>query len=138
MSLGQAMKIINVLGQVNAASPFNTWAGFQLLAAEGGSAELAVEARPDLMQHAGFLHAGVIGALIDTACGFAAATVAGNVLASQYQVLCYAPAVGDRFVARAKVTRAGKRQVFASAELFSLRGMEEKLVAGGTAVLMVA
>lgn len=130
--------MIDVLRQVNAGSPFNAWAGFQLLSAEVGSAELAVRSRPDLLQHAGFLHAGVVGALIDTACGFAAATVAGNVLASQYQVLCYSPAVGDRFVARAKVTRAGKRQIFATADLFSVTDEEEKLVAGGSAVLMVA
>jgi uncharacterized protein (TIGR00369 family) len=97
-----------------------------------------VEARAELLQHAGFLHAGVLGALVDTSCGFAAATVAGNVLASQYQVMCYAPATGERFVARARVTRAGKRQVFATAEIFALRGGAEKLVAGGSAVLIVA
>jgi uncharacterized protein (TIGR00369 family) len=129
---------MQIFEQVNAASPFNAWAGFELLRAEDGAAELAVDARPELLQHGGFLHAGVIGGLIDTACGFAAASVAGNVLASQYQVMCYAPAVGERFVARAKVTRAGKRQVFATAELFALKDGAEKLVAGGSAVLMVA
>jgi acyl-coenzyme A thioesterase PaaI-like protein len=46
--------------------------------------------------------------------------------------------VGERFVARARVTRAGKRQVFATAELFAIREGGEKLVAGGSAVLMVA
>ncbi|HEX8481582.1 MAG TPA: PaaI family thioesterase [Allosphingosinicella sp.] len=129
---------MQILQQVNAASPFNAWAGFELLSAEGGAAELALDARPDLLQHGGFLHAAVIGGLIDTACGFAAASVAGNVLASQYQVMCYAPAVGDRFVARARVVRAGRRQVFATAEVFELKDGAEKLVAGGSAVLMVA
>lgn len=76
--------------------------------------------------------------MIDTACGFAAASVAGNALASQYQVMCYAPAMGDVFIARARVTRAGKRQVFAIAELFAERAGVEKLVSGGSAVLMVA
>jgi uncharacterized protein (TIGR00369 family) len=132
------MATIDLLRQVNSASPFNAWAGFDLVSAEAGAAELALDSRPELLQHSGFLHAGVVGALIDSACGFAAASVAGNVLASQYQVMCYAPAVGDRFVARANVTRAGKRQVFATAELFALKDGEEKLVAGGSAVLMVA
>jgi uncharacterized protein (TIGR00369 family) len=130
--------MIEALRQVNAASPFNSWAGFEIVSAESGMVELAVEARAELLQHAGFLHAGVLGALVDTSCGFAAATVAGNVLASQYQVMCYAPATGERFVARARVTRAGKRQVFATAEIFALRGGAEKLVAGGSAVLIVA
>ncbi|HEX8449731.1 MAG TPA: PaaI family thioesterase, partial [Allosphingosinicella sp.] len=83
---------MQIFQQVNAASPFNAWAGFELLLAEGRAAEVAVDSRPDLLQHGGFLHAGLIGGLIDTACGFAAASVAGNVLASQYQVMCYAPA----------------------------------------------
>jgi acyl-coenzyme A thioesterase PaaI-like protein len=47
----------------------------------------------------------VIGALIDTACGFAAATLAGRVLASHYAVNCLRPAVGERFVARARVVK---------------------------------
>lgn len=132
------MPTIDVLRQVNAASSFNAWAGFEVSSAEDGAAELILNARPELLQHSGFLHAGIIGGLIDTACGFAAATVVGSVLASQYQVMCYAPAVGDRFAVRAKVVRAGKRQVFATAELFAQTDKEEKLVAGGSAVLMVA
>jgi uncharacterized protein (TIGR00369 family) len=130
--------MIELLRQVNAASPFNSWAGIELVKVGEGTAELSLSARPDLLQHAGFLHAGIVGALIDTACGFAAATLSGNVLASQYQVMCYAPAVGGRFITRAKVTRAGKRQVFATAELLALQGDKESLVAGGSAVLMVA
>lgn len=130
--------MMEVLRQVNASSPFNSWAGFELLSAGAGKAELGLDVRPELLQHSGFLHAGILAALIDTACGFAAATVAGNVLASQYQVMCYAPALGDRFLVRAKVTRAGRRQVFATAELFSAKDGAEKLVAGGSAVLMIA
>jgi acyl-coenzyme A thioesterase PaaI-like protein len=56
---------MQLLQQVNAASPVNAWAGFELLSAEGAAAELAVDARGDLLQHGGFLHAGVIGGLID-------------------------------------------------------------------------
>jgi uncharacterized protein (TIGR00369 family) len=128
-----------LLGQmraVNLASPFNSWAGFDLISAADGKAEIGLTARPQLLQHAGFLHAGVVGALIDTACGFAAASLAGNVVASHYQVRCFRPAIGDRFIARATVVRAGKRQIFATAELFALRDGEETLVAGGDAILV--
>lgn len=130
------MTLLDQLRAVNAASAFNQWAGFELAAAADGEAELRLEARPDLTQSSGFLHAGVLGALIDTACGFAAASVAGAVLASQYQVLCYKPATGSRFVARAKVDRAGKRQVFATAQVFVIGETGETLVAGGSAVLI--
>jgi uncharacterized protein (TIGR00369 family) len=94
--------------------------------------------RDEVGQYSGFLHAGLIGALIDTACGFAASTVAGRVLASHYAVNCLAPAVGQSFVARAKVVKAGKKQVFASAELFAEDGStrSRKLVATGDAILV--
>jgi uncharacterized protein (TIGR00369 family) len=121
---------------VNASSPFNAWAGFELVSAAGGEAELALTTRPELLQHSGFLHAGVVGALIDTACGFAAASQSGAVVASQYQVRCYRPAIGTAFVARAKVARAGKRQIFALAEVYAISETGETLVAGGDAILI--
>ena len=89
-----------------------------------------------MLQHTGFLHAGVVGALIDSACGFAAASLAGAVVASQYQVRCYRPAIGTQFIARAHVIRPGKRQVFASADVLALRDGEEILVAGGDAIFV--
>jgi len=59
------------------------------------------------------------------------------VLASHISVNCLAPATGDAFVARARVVKAGRRQVFAHAELFALRGgAEERLVATGSAILV--
>jgi uncharacterized protein (TIGR00369 family) len=93
--------------------------------------------RADAGQYAGFLHAGLVGALIDTACGFAAATVSGRVLASHYSVNCLRPAVGERFIARARVVKPGKSQVFTACELFAVSGGAEKLVATGETLLSV-
>ena len=135
--LPAAMSILERIRAVNAASPFNTWAGFEVVSVGDGAVAIALAARPELRQHKGFLHAGVVGALIDTACGFAAASVAGDVLASQNQIVFYAPAAGDQFIVRAKVVKAGKRQVFAAAELFEIGAERERLVAGGSTVLMV-
>jgi uncharacterized protein (TIGR00369 family) len=87
--------------------------------------------RREAGQYSGFLHAGLIGALIDTACGFAAATLAGRVLASHYSVNCLRPAVGERFIARARVVKPGKTQVFTACELFAQKDGVEKLVATG-------
>lgn len=126
------------LRAVSQASGFDRWAGLNLLSAGDGRAELVLTSRPDLLQQGGFLHAGVLGALVDRSCGFAAAAVAGAVLASQYQVRCYRPAIGDRFVARASVARAGKRQIFALAEVYAQTAGEERLVAGGDAILITA
>lgn len=130
------MNILDQLREVSAASAYNRAAGFELLSAADGQAELAVDAKPELLQHAGFLHAGVLGALIDTACGFAAASIAGAVTASHYSVRCYRPGQGRRFVARARVIKSGRRQVFATADVFALEADGELLVAGGDAILV--
>ena len=92
--------------------------------------------REDFAQYSGFAHAGVVGGFIDTACGYAAATLAGRVLASHYSVNCLRPAIGERFIARARVVKPGKSQVFTACEMFALQGAEEVLVATGEALLV--
>ncbi|MNZ73820.1 hypothetical protein D3C78_922480 [compost metagenome] len=129
--------MLDTLKRINSTSAFNRWGGFEVTHAASGEAELSMTFREsDMAQYAGFLHAGLIGALLDTACGFAAGTVAGNVLASHFSVNCLAPAVGEVFIARASVIKAGKKQVFARAELFAQNGDQLKLVATGDAILV--
>jgi uncharacterized protein (TIGR00369 family) len=123
------------LRAVNQQAAFNQWAGIALTHVETGRAELSLAWRPEFGQYAGFMHAGLVGALIDTACGFAAATVAGRVLASHYSVNCLRPAVGERFIARARVVKPGKTQVFTACELYAVQNGEEKLVATGETLL---
>jgi uncharacterized protein (TIGR00369 family) len=127
---------------INKTAAFNRWAGFEVVSAAKGEAELRMRFREeDMGQYAGFLHAGLIGALLDTVSGFAAATVAGRVLASHFSVNCISPAVGRAFVARGRVVKAGRKQVFAAAELYA-QGEDEgggdalKLVATGNAILV--
>jgi len=75
---------------------------------------------------------------IDTACGFAAGTVAGpNLLAANFSVNCLRPAVGHKFIARARVVKLGKAQVFTSCDLFAVDAEGEKLVANGQTLLTV-
>ena len=122
---------------INATAAFNRWCGMEVLGAEPGKVELAVTWREEFGQYAGFLHAGMVGALIDTACGFAAATMVGRVLASHFSVNCLRPAVGERFIARARVVKPGKTQVFTACDLYAVAGGEEKLVATGETLLTV-
>ena len=75
--------------------------------------------------------------MIDTACGFAAATLVGRVLASHFSVSCLRPAVGERFIARARVVKPGRQQVFTTCELFAIQDGVEKLVATGETILLV-
>lgn len=121
---------------VNASAEFNRWCGIEVVAAGQGSATIVMPWRPEAGQYSGFLHAGLVGALIDTACGFAAATVAGTVLASHYAVNCLRPAVGERFIAKARVVKPGKNQVFTACDLFAQTGGSEKLVATGETIFL--
>jgi len=122
---------------INRTAAFNQWCGIEVVSAEAGNAEIAMPWRTEAGQYSGFLHAGLVGALIDTACGFAAATVVGRVLASHYSVNCLRPAIGERFIARAHVVKPGKSQVFTACELFAVTGSAEKLVATGETLLSV-
>ncbi len=76
------------LVSTNASAAFNRSAGFEVVAAGAGEVELRMAWRDDLTQYAGHLHAGMIAALLDTACGFAAATVVGGVTASHFSMNC--------------------------------------------------
>lgn len=126
-----------LLRDVNASAAFNSWAGIEVLSAAPGQAEIGLRWKKDLGQYSGYLHAGLIGALIDTACGYAAATLAGRVLASHYAVNCLRPAQGERFIARARVLKTGRSQVFTAADLFALDAEgREILVANGEALMV--
>jgi uncharacterized protein (TIGR00369 family) len=125
------------LREINKMAAFNRWCGIEVVSAKAGEAEIAMPWRQEVGQYAGFLHAGLVGALIDTACGFAAATLVGRVLASHYSVNCLRPAVGERFVARARVVKRGQSMVFTACELYAQAADGEKLVATGETLLSV-
>ena len=103
----------------NASAAFNRLIGLEVTAAGDGEVELRMAWRDDFTQYAGHLHAGMIAALLDTACGFAAATVVGNVTASHFSMNCLRPAVGRTFIAKGTIVRPGRKQAFARAELFA-------------------
>ncbi|HZN47108.1 MAG TPA: phenylacetic acid degradation protein, partial [Ramlibacter sp.] len=55
-----------LLRSINATAPFNRWCGIEVLSAGAGRAEIAMPWRGEVGQYAGYLHAGLVGALIDT------------------------------------------------------------------------
>jgi len=73
--------------------------------------------------------------LIDTACGFAAATLSPRVLASQFSVRCLRTAVAQTFVVKGHVVKPGRQQIFTTAELYGLDN-PGKLFAVGDAILV--
>jgi uncharacterized protein (TIGR00369 family) len=123
------------LEAANAASPFHRITGFSVECARQGEARLVFEAAPELLNHAGALHAGVQAAALDTVAGYAAATLAGPVVTLQLSTSFLSSAKGQRFAAEGKVVKAGRNQLFAEATLLAIGADEEKVVARASAVL---
>ena len=84
---------IERLRALNGTAGFNAWLDMRVVKAVHGEAELSLAWKKELGQYSGFLHAGVISALLDMVAGFAAATVAGHVIASHLSVNFLLPAV---------------------------------------------
>ena len=102
--------------------------GATLDAVAPGRAEISLPFRADLTQQHGFLHAGVVATIADSACGYAAYTLMpadGSVLTVEYKINLLAPARGDRFVARATVIRPGRTLTVAQADVFACTGDAE-------------
>src|SRR4051794_9887683 len=94
-----------------AAQPFMTTLGAEAVSIEPGRVVLELGFREDLCQQNGYLHAGVVTSVADSACGYAALTLmpaGSDVLSVSFTVNLLAPAVGRRFRAEGNVVRPGR------------------------------
>ncbi len=110
-----------------------------LLSVEPGAVEIAMVPAQKISQQHGFVHAGAVAAIADTAAGYAALTLmatGAGVLTTEFKINLVAPAAGNRIVARGRVIKAGRTLTLAQAEVFAEDGGQEKLVAFLTATLM--
>jgi len=106
--------------------------GAEISVLDHGQVEIRVGYRPTLTQQNGFIHAGVLTSILDSACGYAAMSVGPekhDVLSVEFKVNLLAPAKGERFVARAAVKRAGKNLTVCTADAFAIQNGQEKVVA---------
>jgi uncharacterized protein (TIGR00369 family) len=104
-----------------------------------GLVEIAIRPTPAICQQHGFVHAGAIGAIADSAAGYAALSLmptGRGVLTAEFKINLIAPAVGDLIVARGKVVKAGRTLTIAQTEVFAQSGGQEKLIALLTGTLM--
>ena len=88
-----------------------------------GEVAVGLPFRPDLTQQHGFLHAGIIASVVDSACGYAALSLMEPgvaVLSVEFKVNLLAPAKGERFRAFGRVVRAGRTVTVVSGELRAL------------------
>ena len=96
--------------------------GVELIAIERGRVQMALRHNDRLTQQHGFLHAGAVAAVLDSACGYAAYSVMppeASVLTVTYTVNLLAPAAGQRFTITGQVVRAGRTLVVCRGEAFA-------------------
>lgn len=105
--------------------------GARLVRVEAGEVELELPFRDDLTQQHGFLHAGIVTAIVDSACGYAALSLmepGAAVVSVEYKVNLLAPAVGERMRAIGRVIKPGRTLLVCTGEVIAVSGTEETLV----------
>jgi uncharacterized protein (TIGR00369 family) len=113
--------------------------GISIARLEAGEVDLVMAYSPDFTQQNGFVHAGIITAGLDNACGIAAFTLmpaGSDILTVEFKTNLLAPASGERFFFRAAVVKAGRTLTICDARAYAERGGAEHLVATMTGTLM--
>jgi len=106
---------------------------------EPGYCEIELPYREDLTQQHGLFHGGFVGAIADTAGGYAAYTLfpAGDsILTVEYKINLLAPGAGDKLVASARVKKAGKTLTVCELEVVAISRGKPTLCAYGLATLI--
>jgi uncharacterized protein (TIGR00369 family) len=120
------------------AKGFSHAAGFRIIGARPGSAEVSLPRRPDLVQFFGHFHGGVITALADQAAGIAITSglPAGRIgVTVEIKVNFLSPADGSELIARAKTLKMSGSIGVATVEVFSKNETSETLCAFCTATM---
>jgi uncharacterized protein (TIGR00369 family) len=114
--------------------------GATLERVEPGEVTIAMPPNPALVQQHGYLHAGIIATIADSACGYAALSLMPDdaaVLSIEFKANMLAPADGERFIARGRVIKPGRTIMVCDATVHAVRNGTEKLVSTMTGTMMV-
>ena len=99
---------------------------------EHGVLEISMPYSDHVSQQHSFFHGGAIGALADTACGYAAISVIGEdeaALTAEYKINLLAPADGERLIAVGKIIKSGRTLIVCQGDVFVEKGGKRKLCA---------
>jgi uncharacterized protein (TIGR00369 family) len=113
--------------------------GISIARLEPGEVELAMAYSPELTQQNGFVHAGIITAGLDSACGIAAFTLmpsGSDILTVEFKTNLLAPARGQRFAFRAAVVKPGRTLTVCEGRAYAEQDGRETLIATMTGTLM--
>ena len=123
-----------------ARQPMMTTIGASVLSVKSGEVEIEMPFDPKLTQQHGFLHAGMISAALDSACGYAAYTLMpaeSAILTIEFKVNLLAPGKGERFLFRGEVTKPGRTIIVSDGRAYAFSDGEAKLMATMTGTMMV-
>jgi uncharacterized protein (TIGR00369 family) len=113
--------------------------GISIARLEPGEVDLSMPYSAAFTQQNGFVHAGIITAGLDTACGIAAFTLmppGSDILTVEFKTNLLAPAKGERFSFRAHVIKPGRTLTVCEARAFAEVDGIESLIATMTGTLM--
>lgn len=113
--------------------------GARVMRVAPGEVDVELPVRPEVGQQHGFVHAGALASVLDSAAGYAAYTLMpadAGVLSIEFKVNLLAPARGERIVARGRVVRAGRTISVVAADAFGVEGGRETHVATFTGTMM--
>ncbi|MBY0454784.1 MAG: PaaI family thioesterase [Burkholderiaceae bacterium] len=104
-----------------------------------GAVDIELDWAAALTQQHGFLHAGMVAAALDSACGYAAFTLMpaeAEVLTIEFKINLLAPARGERFRMEGRVLKPGRTITVCEGRAYALHADGEKLVATMGCTLM--
>jgi len=106
--------------------------GAQLTRIAPGACTIELPYRDDLTQQHGYIHAGIVSMIVDSAGGYAGFTLFpadASVLTVEYKLNLVAPAAGERLVAEASVVKPGKTLAITRGEVYPERAGARTLCA---------
>lgn len=106
--------------------------GAQLVSVADGEVQISMPFSTALSQQHGYVHAGAITSIVDSACGYAALTKAPpecEVVTAEFKINLMRPAIGERFLAIGKVVSAGRLLTVCAGEVRAFSGTSYKVVA---------
>lgn len=106
--------------------------GARLVSVADGEVQIELPFSTQLSQQHGYVHAGAITSIVDSACGYAALTKApldSDVVSAEFKINFVRPAIGERFLAIGKVQTSGKLLTVCTGEVRALSGTTWKVVA---------
>jgi uncharacterized protein (TIGR00369 family) len=106
--------------------------GARLREIRPGYCAIELPYREDLTQQHGYVHAGIVGAIVDSAGGYAGFTLFpedASVLTVEYKLNLLAPAAGDCLIAQAEVIKPGRTLAITRGEVYAETGGKRTLCA---------